>query len=303
MTTETTTQTSTTDAAPTEAELDALFDELSARGSQTADEKPEAETPATDETPAAAADPLGDGQPADRKETAPAAATTTATQPPAKADEPKPVDIDSLPVDLQEWARKLENERRAAVGRAAALQREHENLKRRATAAPATAAATGAKDSLKDEFPELDAAMSARLKATEQQLRQEIDAKTVLAKSEALEAFHPGWQKTMTGPEFNYWLTQQPAEVQRLIDSDSVRDYATLLRSFDAQTKAPATQQAQPSQVERIQAQRDARLQTATAVPQSRRTTNPTTEPDAETDPDGYFNYLSRRRDQQTARR
>jgi len=317
--TPTPTQESATPEDESQEALDNLFDELSERRdagiavSDTPPEKPDEESAEAAPAPAATPSPA----PIEAAPEAPKdVAETPAAAAPAPAPAPPTIDRNKLSPELRAYfdsmqaeKEKLENERRSAVGRAAALDRQLASVKRRQeavkpTPAPAPAATD---DQFATEYPELskalEKALEARVTKTEQQFGEALRVTTQKTKSDVLDGVFPGWLKTVQTPEFNYWLTQQDEPTQKLFDSDSVRDYAILLQSFKTASTAPppAPPPAGESEVERIQKQRAARLDRSADVPSKSGAPNPTGEPD-ESDPEALFNWHSRKRDKERER-
>ncbi len=304
MTTDTTTTTTTTE--PREEDLDALFDQLAqarvdGKHADALTEKRDSASPKDGDD----ADTTGSPAPAPAPQAAPAPAPATASAAPAPATTPPPaIDWSTLPPAVKEHFHKLENERRAAIGRAAAAQREVASLKKlfqsaTPSPAPATAAAAEASAQLAKEFPELAAALKEEVSAIASLFDHRLERATTAVKAEALETVFPGWLDTMKSEQFHYWLSMQPEPVQKKFESDSLGDYASLLRDFYA-ASAPAAQPA--SEVARIKAEREALLANSTAIHGRPSAPNPTGEPDAEADPDGYFNWLVRKREAELKR-
>lgn len=302
-----TTDTTTTTTEPKEEDLDALFDELAqarvdGKHADALAEKFDAQPPKEgDDTDAA-----GSPAPAPAPPAAPTPAPAPASAAPAPAPTPPPaIDWSTLPPAVKEHFDKLENERRAAIGRAAAAQREAASLKQRVQSAapspaPAPAAAAEASAQLAKEFPELAAALKEEVSAIASLFDARLDKATTAVKAEALETVFPGWLDTMKSEQFHYWLSQQPEPVQKKFESDSLGDYASLLRDFHAAAAPAAAQPA--SEVARIKAEREALLANSTAIQTRPSAPNPTGEPDAEADPDGYFNWLVRKREAELKR-
>jgi len=297
--------------------LDNLFDELSERRdagiavSDTPPEKPDEESAEAAPAPAATPSPAP-------IEAVPEAPKEVPETPVAAAPAPAPavpkIDRAKLTPELRAYfdaveadKEKLENERRSAVGRAAALDRQLASFKRKQEADVAPAPAPAATDDpFATEYPELskalEKALEARVTKTEQQFGEALRVTTQKTKSDVLDGVFPGWLTTVQTPEFNYWLTQQDEPTQKLFDSDNVRDYAILLQSFKtASTAPPPAPPAGESEVERIQKQRAARLDRSADVPSKSGAPNPTGEPD-ESDPEALFNWHSRKRDKERER-
>ncbi len=286
---------------PTETpeDLESLFNELS-KARATGEELPDAPSEKSDPEPAAPAPapvPVTEtpiATPDETKVTAPTPAPAAAPAPPA-------LDLSKLDQATRDYFAKIDNERRSAIGRAAALQREQDAAKRRqaATPAPAPAPAAGEDDPqarLAAEFPELAAAVNARVAQTERTFNEQVERAKFQAKLEVLGGMYPNWRETMESPEFNYWLAQQDEQTQKRFDSDSTRDYAVLLRSFELASAPPAAP-APASDVTRIKKDREARLSRSVDVPTTKSAPNPTGEPDPESDPEGNFNWRVRQRD------
>lgn len=222
---------------------------------------------------------------------------------PAPAPSPSPApaadDLSGLSqVDLIARLNKAEADTRAAKGRAAAAQREAETLRRlQQAAAPAPAAAPTASkvDALAEQFPEVGSAVVELKESFDKRLEQS----TLETRLAALDAAHPDWFETMKSDSFNYWLTQQDEATRKLIDTDSVASYSRVLSKFNGSHQAPSVSP-QPNEADRIAAERAERL--ANSIPvQGKSSTPQSGEPDPENDAIGYFNFVSKRRDQQRA--
>jgi hypothetical protein len=280
-------------AADGDENLEALFDGLAQARADGTDrgevmEKFDQQEPAPGQ-PAADASPRPNAAPANQ----------------APAPTPPAIDWGTLPPAVKEQFEKLESERRAAVGRAAAAQREAASLKRRVEQMPPPAKpadGSSASAALDKEFPELAAALKEQVNGVATLFDQRLATATVQVKSEALNAVFPGWMETMKGDDFQFWLSTQPAETQRKFDGDSLGDYASLLRDFDA-SRTPAQQPQPQSEAARIRAEREARLSRTTVLAPRAAAPNPTGEPDAESDPEGYFNWLAAKRERAASRR
>jgi len=303
----------TTDDSP-EA-LEKLFGELSkARdaGNETLDappEKPDEEPTEAASAPAETPSPAPieaapEEVPEETKDVPEAPAVAAPAPAPAKIDRSKltpelQVYFDQMVADKE----KLENERRSAVGRAAALDRQLASFKRRqeaevATPAPAPAAVD---DPFATEYPELSKELEARIAKAEKKFGDALTVSIQKTKSDVLDGVFPGWLQKVQTPEFNYWLSQQDEPTQKLFDSDNVRDYAILFESYKRASAAPTPPPAGPSEVDRIQNERAARLERSADVPSKNGAPNPTGEPD-ESDPEALFNWHSRKRDKERER-
>lgn len=296
--------------------LEALFTELSqarAAGTELPDdappEKPESEPVEAAPAPAAPIDAAAPAPAAAVPATpeVPAVPAAPAAVPVPAAPTPVPFDTSKLNQESRDYIEKIENERRAAIGRAAALQRELASGKRRQAAeqpAPVLAADDPTKK-LAEEFPELSGALDASIAKAEQKFGEALRISNAKNKADALEGSFPNWVETMQSPEFNYWLTQQDEPMHKRFESDSVRDYAILLRSYELASAVvvvpPAPVPAAPSEVERIQKERAARQDRSVNVPSKPGAPNPTGEPD-EADPEALFNWHSRKRDKSRER-
>lgn len=199
--------------------------------------------------------------------------------------------------ELRAHSIRLEHERRAAVGRQQALQRELEASKR--TPAPARPVVPEG-EKLSSAFPELATSVQHEIESRLATERERIAGIQTQERLAMMEATFPGWASEMQGTDFNYWLSQQPASEQQKIHSDSVAVYATLLRGFHASQTPPTTAPAAgETEAQRIVAERTQRLTSSAAMPRGRPTVggNTTGGPDPETDPDGYFDWLSKERE------
>lgn len=72
--------------------------------------------------------------------------------------------------------------------------------------------------------------------------------RTELVDSRLDEIVDGDWRQEVNSQAFKDWLPKQPAEVQALADSDSLRDAATLMRKFKSFRDNPAPAPAQPAQ-------------------------------------------------------
>ncbi len=278
--------------------LEALFNELSeARDAG----KPVADTSIEKPEPLAAAPAPAAAEPTPAQPTPTQSSAEPTAVPAPAAPQPPAIDVTKLDEDTRRYVERLENDRRAAVGRAAAMQRELASAaKRQAAPTPAKVAeGESAIEKLNGEFPELGKAISEATQSLTHEFNAKLENATWAAKTAVLEGVFPGWLNTMKSPEFHFWLTQQDEATQRRFDSDSVGDYATLLRSFEKSQQPPAP--TGPTEVERIRQEREARLNSAPQINQRATPPNPTGEPDPEADPEGYFNWLAARRDKARA--
>jgi hypothetical protein len=257
-------------------EYESAFDEFAGdRPGDTADPAESAETGGdTSETvePEATAD--GPDEPA---------------QDPGAADDDDP--IAAARREAEEWRHKYQSDQ----GRQAALQRKiqeqqaeleryrHQSGSRPDPTAPAELGSnpdgSGMSDAewraLKEDFPEIAAAMEARLSEVSRQyegriaqLEQQVQPiqeqqrqQFLSSQYAALQERHPDYREVAESAEFQQWLSLQPRQVQTMIDSDAAEDASWLL---DAYKRANLT--AQQQDAESMQARRQRQLQQARSV-------------------------------------
>lgn len=204
----------------------------------TADEQAPGDT-ASDEPAAAPAEAASDPKP----EAAPAAA-------PAAADPfaglPEPVRA-ALAAQRAEFDQRV----RTAEGRVSALQRE---LAQRASAAPpAEAPKPKAIDAIREELPEVAAAIEEATGKTVDPaaLRAEIMAELQEA---TLNDERPNWAQEVTSPEFKAWVAKQ-ADGQAISSTGRASVLLKALKRFDAdQAAAAQRQQTQQTRQRRVAA-------------------------------------------------
>lgn len=134
-------------------------------------------------------------------------------------------------------------------------------------------------DELKKDYPEwatateklLDARVNSGFdaKAFEANIKEQIKGQTQAVRKEmindSLDAVFPGWQDEVKTPSFNQWANGQTEAVKALIYSDKIGDAARMLKLYESAKLAdPAAQ---------IIAQRQAKLNAATATPKGVRST------------------------------
>ena len=124
---------------------------------------------------------------------------------------------------------------------------------------------------LQEEYPEFGAAMKSAMDEQLEPLKVQLkelagkekpDAVTpadldALRRDIAVEAAHPGWQKTVKTPQFHGWLESQPDSVKALAGSDDPADAIKLL-SLNSEVQPKGGQQKQE------------RLRSAAAAPSGR---------------------------------
>lgn len=114
---------------------------------------------------------------------------------------------------------------------------------------------------LREDYPEFAEAIQSVIGQTAAQLRQEFQPQqtglTMKDLNEAMVEFtHPGWKSAVQTPQFVGWLQQQPAEIQKLAESDLAADAVKLL---DTWKKPNAVKQ-----------ERNQRLETQSSLPTGR---------------------------------
>ncbi|MHB0775423.1 hypothetical protein [Halomonas sp. WWR20] len=133
-------------------------------------------------------------------------------------------------------------------------------------------------ESLKQDFPDIAKALESKfgalsshyeqqinqLKGQLQPIQQQAQDQMMQAQYAALEQQHPDWRDTVSKPEFNNWLQQQPSAVQQLMSSESAADAAYLLSTYKL-TTSPAPAAPQPNT--NLQQRRQRQLQSAQTVP------------------------------------
>lgn len=289
-------QTNTTTPTAEELEAEKLFSEFSAARAEGKEVSEVIGSPAPAEP-----QPV-EPEPKPATEQAPPQEPQSPPPAPSQAA-PAPIDWSVLPPAVREAFEQKENDRRAAIGRAAAAQRKADLLQRQIQAPPpASAAAVDEPSKLQKEFPELDEAVDKKMQAREAKLADLLDRRieeaTTKVKADTLEAVFPGWHKTMQSDQFQYWLTQQGDDAQKKWEGSSVGDYAALLNDFTKHQSAPPPSTAAAD----ILAERQARLRTATSVEGRNIPANRATgEPDPNSDGEAYFNYLAKKGERERA--
>jgi len=107
------------------------------------------------------------------------------------------------------------------------------------------------------QIPKVDADAIAEKAAQRAASHAETTAEAAVAKARALariDLAHDGWEETVATPEFKQWLVAQPAETQRLADSDAPKDSIKLLDSYKAHREAAAAEaEKQKSKTRRLE--------------------------------------------------
>lgn len=201
--------------------------------------------------------------------------------------------------DLETELQKLKAERdyfkhahSADRGRVSALQKKINAMEAQMQTlnqAPANPTGSGMTDeawaSFAQTYPEMAAAMEARLKDIEQHFKQQLEAQvnSRLAEVEqevqplkikAHEDFlqqqfsvlgqkHPDWEEVVASAQFQEWIGRQPADMQARLESEDAMEASYLLDVYKAMNAG--SQQAQPNP---LQAQRQQRLQQSVGVKQ-----------------------------------
>lgn len=157
-------------------------------------------------------------------------------------------ELDRYKQESQQWQHRYNSD----MGRQSALQRkitEQQQLIDQLKAAPPAKPANVSDsewDSIKEDFPELAAAMDARLSSMTTQYEQQIQqlqgqlqpiqqqASEQYRDSQyqILEQQHPGWRELAGSTAFQTWVGDQPAAIQQLMSSESAADAAYLINSY-----------------------------------------------------------------------
>ena len=99
---------------------------------------------------------------------------------------------------------------------------------------------------LKEEFPEIAEGIESQLKAYESRFNKELsqvnetlepirqrESQQLLEREfQALADKHPDYEQVASSTEFNTWLSTQPQQVQKMIESSNAADAAWLLDGF-----------------------------------------------------------------------
>lgn len=187
---------------------------------------------------------------------APAADTTAVVEAPAPTTPPAPT-VSPLELQIQEMAAQLSEQAnllRTANGRIGALQSV---IDKQRTSAPAPApvaeiARPDKWDALRNEYPEMGAAVEELVKANVKTAPVEqaqplavddvlaiVDASETAKQKSRVEAAFPGWEARVKTPAFQQWKQAQPPEVQALGASPYADDAIDLLRKFDEHVRSP----------------------------------------------------------------
>jgi len=187
------------------------------------------------------------------------------------------------PEDLKAERERLVAERDAALqaarsdaGRQAALQRQVEELRKKANGTGPTASqlAAALKDPEKFEqaaqdFPELADGMRELVKTYTERTKQELtgvfnqrlqsleseyervkqqrEADFIASQMQALDEKHPDWRQIKEDNSFHSWVQTQPPGIQTLLNSDDANEASVVLSLYKA-AHAPAHQPPPPPQ-------------------------------------------------------
>lgn len=161
--------------------------------------------------------------------------------------------------ELREEAQKWQHRYNSDLGRQNALQRkiqEQEQQLSQLRKAPqqeqSPAGMSPAEwETLKEDFPEIAAAMESRLSVINQQyeskisrleqqiqpMQQQAQQQYKNAQYQILESQHPDWKTVAQTPEFRQWIDAQPSAVVQLMESDEAADAAYLIGTYKLHTQ------------------------------------------------------------------
>lgn len=188
--------------------------------------------------------------------------------------------------ELTKWkqqAEQWEQRYKSDLGRQSAHQRRIQELEAQIqqqrpqpNANPSGSGVSNAEwATLKEDFPEIAAAMEQQLGSVSQRYEQQINAlkqqiQPIQQQAQqqfrqqqlsTLEQQHPDWSTIAASNEFKSWVGAQPNAVRQLLDSDSAADAAYLLSSYKLHTGSN-TQQSNS-----LQSKRQNQLKQAQTVP------------------------------------
>lgn len=159
---------------------------------------------------------------------------------------------------------------------------------------------------LKEQFPEIARGLEARLSGVSQQYESKFQQQQQTiselqqqmqpmqkqahesyrsAQFQILEQQHPDYQDVAGSGDFQYWLNQQPGQIQQLMGSDNAADAAYLIGTYKQHKAATAPQTTE------LEQRRQRKLQSAQTVPARSGNKKPV----AEDDLDAAFDYFADR--------
>ncbi len=150
------------------------------------------------------------------------------------------------------------NRLRTVEGRTGQLSGDFKQIRTRlesqptTASAPATAAPTSALAKLKDEYPEIAAAIEEVAPAkpvAETQPAETAQVDPVMQHNyDVVESEHPGWRNTINAPQFRQWIDAQPLNVQmRIEEMANSNNPLHAIRVLNAYKQTAARPAAQPA--------------------------------------------------------
>ncbi len=175
---------------------------------------------------------------------------------------------------LQQEKQSSDNNYRALHGRLAPLQQELEKLRQPPVSKEKPADETGKEptpenlqnmslEEIAQEWPEIASAMEqqkesilteleqriAPLNTMQQQYETKLQAENVQSEYERLAQLHPDYQRIMTDPSFNTWLSSQSTAIQQIAqNSTSADDASSVLSFYKSQHQQASPNQQDPQQ-------------------------------------------------------
>lgn len=209
--------------------------------------------------------------------------------------------------EAQQWQHRYNSD----LGRQNALQRkiqEQQAMIEELQKAPQQAAPEGSGmsqsewDTLKEDFPEIAAAMEARLnlitntyeskisrlEQSLQPIQQQAQQSYRQQQFDALAQQHPDWQQVAKSDDFNQWMQTQPEPVRALYNSDEAADAAYLIGTYKAHRGVKA-----PAPTDELKQRRQRQLQQGQTI--SNRGGRPKSSLPPEDDFEAAFNYFAER--------
>lgn len=171
--------------------------------------------------------------------------------------DPEPQEEENEAEKLRKQLEELKKERdyyehsfKSQVGRVSALQRKLDGEKRNAGQEGAkTDDETNVDDdelkALMEDYPEIAkpilnfiekkyGKVEAEVDKRFEPIYQQEEQKYIAGQIELMNKDFPGWDETIKTPEYQEWLAQQPEAVQSMTNSIHAKDYAYLIRTFQA---------------------------------------------------------------------
>ena len=215
--------------------------------------------------------------------------------------DPVAEEIERLRQENQKWQHRYNSD----IGRVNAYQKKIQELEQQVKSRPAKSdnpEPSGYSDkewaALKEDFPEIAAAIEARSHYQEEQiqaLRRQVEDSVgpiqqqahqafIQSQYQILESHHPDWKDVVQQNGFTNWLSMQPPSVQDLLSSDRAADAAYLLNTYKL---ASGVQQ---RQTDEISQKRQRQLRQSQTIPsRGVRKTNAVPEDDY----DAAFDYYA----------